>query len=100
MDREVLLHQMTERFQELYPQALEALDQAPEGQWISASEGAFHDVFLHLMKDSFEAALQAKIDTHSTTQASSFSPSEPGDCGSTSVAAQRGGCGSDPQPGG
>jgi hypothetical protein len=88
MDRDVVIHQMTERFQELYTKALDALEQAPDGQWISASEEAFHDVFHQLMKDSFQAALQAKIDTHSTTQASSFSPSEPGDCGCASDAAQ------------
>ena len=98
MDRDVVMHQMTERFQELYVKALDALDQAPDGQWISASEEAFHVAFLQLMKDSFQTALQAKIDTHSTAQASTFSPSEPGDRGSTAAAAQRGICGSDPQP--
>jgi len=36
MDRDVLLHQMTERFQELYNRALDALDRAPDGQWIDA----------------------------------------------------------------
>ncbi len=32
MDRDVLVHQMTERFQELYKRALDALDGAPDGQ--------------------------------------------------------------------
>ena len=32
---------MTERFQELYNQALDALDRAPDGQGIAASEWAF-----------------------------------------------------------
>jgi len=40
MDRDVLLHQMTERFQELYNRALDTLDHAPDGQWIAASEWA------------------------------------------------------------
>ena len=31
MDRDVLMHQMTERFQELYNQALDALDRTPDG---------------------------------------------------------------------
>ncbi len=45
MDRDVLRHPMhvlsregTERFQELYQQALDALDRAPDGQGIAAGE--------------------------------------------------------------
>jgi hypothetical protein len=75
MDREVLLHQMTERFQELYGQALEAVEKAPDGQWIAASEWAFRDTFQKLMQESYEAALQARIDAHATATAAAFSPS-------------------------
>jgi len=75
MDRDVLRHQMTERFQELYDQALDALERAPEGQWIAASEWAFRDAFLPLMKESYQAALQSKVDAHPTAQAAAFSPS-------------------------
>ncbi len=77
MDREVLLHQMTERFQELYGQALEAVEKAPDGQWIAASEWAFRDTFQKLMQESYEAALQARIDAHATASAAAFSPSGP-----------------------
>lgn len=86
MDREVLLHQMTERFQELYSQALDALDQAPDGQWIAASEFAFRDTFLELMKESYQAALQAKVDAHPTARQAAFSPSGPGAAGRTGPA--------------
>ncbi len=79
MDKEVLLYQMTERFQELYGEALEALERAPDGQWIAASEFAFRDAFLQLMKESYEAAVQARIDTHPTADQAAFSPCEPGD---------------------
>ena len=51
MDRDVLMHQMTERFQELYNRVLDALDRAPDGQWIAASEWAFRDAFVQLMKE-------------------------------------------------
>jgi len=34
MDKDVLVHEMTERFQELYAQALAALENAPDGEWI------------------------------------------------------------------
>ncbi len=66
MDRDVLLHQMTERFQEMYKQGLDALDRAPDGQWIAASERVFLDVFRQLMKEGYEAALQSKLDAHPT----------------------------------
>ena len=79
MDREVLLYQMTERFQELYGEALDALERAPDGQWIAASEFAFRDAFLQLMKESYEAAVQARVNTHPTADQAAFSPCEPGD---------------------
>ena len=88
MDREVLLHQMTERFQELYGRALDALDRAPEGQWIAASEFAFRDAFLELMKESYEAAIQTKIDAHPTADQAAFSPGGPSDRGPSGPAEQ------------
>ena len=75
MDREVLLYQMTERFQELYGQALDAVEKAPDGQWVAASEWAFRDTFMKLMQESYEAALQARIDAHATASQAVFSPS-------------------------
>jgi hypothetical protein len=73
MDRDVVMHQMhvlsregTERFEELYAKALDAVEQAPDGPWISAGEFAFLEVFRELLRESFEAALQARIDTHSS----------------------------------
>lgn len=58
MDRDVLLHHMTERFRELYNQALDALDRAPEGQWIAAGEWVFRDAFQRLLTESYQATLQ------------------------------------------
>lgn len=75
MDREVLLHQMTERFQELYSQAMDALENAPDGEWIAASEWAFRDTFQKLLQESYEAALQARVDSDTTASAAAFSPS-------------------------
>jgi len=77
MDKDVLMHHMTERFQELYAKALESLDQAGEGRWIAESEWAFRDVFQQLMRESYQAALQGKIDAHPCEQNGSFSPSGP-----------------------
>jgi hypothetical protein len=78
MDRDVLMHQMRERFDELYSQALDALEKAPDGQWITASEFVFRDKFQELMAESYQAALQARIDAHPTANQAAFSPSGPG----------------------
>jgi hypothetical protein len=75
MDREVAMHQMTERFQELYRKAMDAVDCAPDGQWITASEFVFRDVFQQLMKEAYEAAIQARIDAQSAADKAAFSPS-------------------------
>jgi len=77
MDRDVLMHQMTERFQALYGKALDALESAADGRWIADSEWAFRDAFQQLLTESYEAAMQSKVDTHPTSQAASFSPSRP-----------------------
>lgn len=89
MDKDVLLHQMTERFQELYGKALETLEKAPDGRWIADSEWVFRDVFQQLLTESYEAAMQSKADAHASAQAASFSPSAPGDRGSAGAAEQR-----------
>ena len=75
MDREVLMFQMTERFQELYHRALDALERAPDGPRIAAGEWAFRDAFQQLMTESYQAALQSKVDAHPAAQAAAFSPS-------------------------
>jgi len=89
MDREVLMHQMTDRFQELYSQALDALERAPDGQWIAASEFAFRDAFLQLMKESYQTAVQARIDADPAAQQAAFSPSPPRDDESAGAPQQR-----------
>lgn len=61
----------------VYARALDALERAPDGQWITASEFVFRDTFLELMKESYQAALQARIDTHPTARQAAFSPSGP-----------------------
>ena len=89
MDRDVLLHQMTDRFQELYNRALDALDRAPDGPWIAASERVFLDVFRQLMTESYQAAMQTKVDAHPSAQTAAFSPSAPRDRRSASSVSQK-----------
>lgn len=79
MDKDVVMHQMTERFRELFAKALDAVEQAPDGQWIAASEGVFLEVGQQLVKEGLQAALQARIEAHPTAKAATFSPCEPGE---------------------
>lgn len=79
MDRDVLVDQMKERFEEEFGKALDALEHAPDGHWIDASETAFRDAALTVAREGLELALQAKVDAHPTAQVAAFSPSEPRD---------------------
>ncbi len=78
MDRDVLMHQMRERFEEEFSKALKTLEDAPDGHWIDASEMAFRDAALTVAREGLELALQAKVDAHPTAQAAAFPPYEPG----------------------
>ena len=73
MDRDVLMHQMTERFREAYAKALDAVERAPDGQWIAASEFVFRDAFLELMKESYQAAMEGRRQRGLNAQKSSIS---------------------------
>jgi hypothetical protein len=79
MDRDVLMNQMEERFREEFAKALDALEHAPDGHWIDASEMAFRDAALTVAREGLELAVQAKVDAHPTAQAAAFSPSGPSD---------------------
>ena len=70
MDRDVVIHQMhvlsregTERFQELPAKALDAVERAPDGQWIAASEEArtWAEEQLHDLKHVGARAVLAAI---------------------------------------
>lgn len=78
MDRDVLMNQMKERFEEEFAKALDAVERAPDGHWIDAGELAFRDAALIVAREGLELAVQAKVDSHPTAQAAAFSPSAPG----------------------
>ena len=88
MDREVLKQRMTERFEELFAQAVDAVERAPDGQWIAASEFPFRDAFQQLLKECHEAAIQAKMDERPAAPQAAFSPSGPNGGGATAVERQ------------
>jgi|SRR5208283_2937382 len=79
MDKEVLKRQLTERWQEALDGALRAVDEAPDGQWIAASEWEVRDIFQKLTADCFGRMIQQRIDRLPSATQAAFSPGGPGD---------------------
>lgn len=74
MDREALKRELTEQFHQSLDQAMEAVEQAPDGAWISASEWQVRELFQKLTAQAFERILQAKL--NAAEDRGVFSPSE------------------------
>jgi hypothetical protein len=85
MDKEVLKRQLTERCQQALDEALRAVDEAPDGQWIAASEWEVRDIFQKLTADCFGQMIQERIDRLPSASQAAFSPGGPTD----NTAAQR-----------
>jgi hypothetical protein len=80
MDREALKRELTEQFQQSLDQAMEAVQRAPDGAWIAASEWEVRAVFQKLTAQAFERILQAKMDAAEVKPAA-FSPDRDGKAG-------------------
>ncbi len=74
MDREVLKRQLTQRCQQALDEALRAVDDAPEGRWIAASEWEVRDIFQKLTADCFGQMIQERIDRLPSGVQAAFSP--------------------------
>jgi hypothetical protein len=74
MDREALKRELTDQFHQSLDQAMDAVQRAPDGAWISASEWEVREVFQKLTAQAFERILQAKLDAAALA---AFSPSGP-----------------------
>lgn len=74
MDKEVLKWQLTERCQHALDEALRAVDDAPDGQWIAASEWEVRDIFQRLTADCFGRMIQQRIDRLPSASQAAFSP--------------------------
>ena len=85
MDKEVLKRQLTERFQQSLESALKAVEEAPDGQWIAASEWEVRDIFQKLTSDCFGQMIQQRMDQLPSASQAVFSP----DARSRAVAEQR-----------
>ena len=79
MDKEVLKRQLTERCQRALDEALRAVDEAPDGQWIAASEWDIRGIFQKLTADCFGQMIQDRIDRLPSGSQAAFSPGGPGD---------------------
>lgn len=71
MDRGKLKREINAHFQRSLDQAMDSVEQAPDGQWIAASEWKIREIFQGLMAESFQRILQAKLDA---TDQVAFSP--------------------------
>jgi hypothetical protein len=75
MDREAIKRELTEQFQQSLEEAIEAVERAPDGRWIAASEWQIREIFQRLMQQSYEKLLQRKLDA---ANEAAFSPWGPG----------------------
>jgi hypothetical protein len=74
MDKEVLKRRLTERFQQSLDCALEAVDEAPDGKWIAASEWEVREIFQKLTADCFGQMIQRRMDQLPSASQAAFSP--------------------------
>jgi hypothetical protein len=72
MSREQYIEAMRSKFEEILGGVADAVNDAPEGQIINASEEKVRDLFAAFRRVAFEAALQARIDAAEAA----FPPSE------------------------
>jgi hypothetical protein len=77
MDKEVLKQQLTRRCQRALDEALTAVDQAPDGYWIAASEWEVRDIFQKLTADCFGQMIQHRVDRLPSASQAAFSPGGP-----------------------
>ena len=80
MDKDQFVREMMEEAKRVFGQVADAVNNAPTGNVINASEFQVRDSMEELRKNAFEKAVQMRIDSTE----SSFSPSE--GCGRESVA--------------
>jgi hypothetical protein len=78
MNRDALKRELTQYFEQSLDQAMDAVEQAPDGAWISASEWQVRELFQKLMAQAYQRILQAKLDAAEKDRGGDFSPSAGG----------------------
>jgi hypothetical protein len=74
MDRQGLKRRLRDKVEAALDRAMDAVQAAPDGQWIAGSEWAVRGTFLGLMRECFQESVQAKVDCDPAASAGSFSP--------------------------
>lgn len=90
MDKEALKRRLTERFQQALAEALAAVDAAPDGRWIAASEWQVRDAFQRLTAECYREMIQGRIDAQPAAPGAAFSPSGPAGGGTPGQGPARG----------
>ena len=68
---------MKQEFEEFAKQVMEAVNDAPDGQWIAGSEEQVRDLCAEMRRKIFERAMQKRVDAAEAA----FPPSAPSDDG-------------------
>jgi hypothetical protein len=68
---------MKQEFEEFAKEVMEAVNDAPDGQWIAGSEEPVRDLCAAMRRKIFERALQKRVDAAEAA----FPPSTPSDDG-------------------
>jgi hypothetical protein len=99
IDRDELIRRMRAKFEETMAQVTQAVNDAPDGHLINASEERCRDVLGEFRQAAYQTAVQMRVEA--TEADPSFSPSKPGSArGGDSHGAQllRPGGGASPSP--
>ena len=68
---------LKQEFEEFAKEVMEAVNEAPDGQWIAGSEEQVRDLSAEMRRKVFERALQERVDAAEAA----FPPSAPSDDG-------------------
>lgn len=74
MDRQKLRRELHAKVDAALDRAVHAVESAPDGRWIDASEWVVRAAFQELMGECLQAILQAKVDADPAANAGSFPP--------------------------
>ena len=61
MDRQGLKRRLRDKVEAALDRAMDAVQSAPDGQWIAGSEWAVRGAFQELMRDCFQEIIQEKV---------------------------------------
>ena len=62
MDRDAIKRELRDHFEQSLDEAIGAVETAPDGRWIAASEWQIREIFQKLMQQSYQTLLQKKLD--------------------------------------